>query len=480
MARSTPKLKAVRFSLFTLGPRLFDRDDGEDEGRSLLSSIITVSAILTGAVIAGVSALAVYRFLTGGPEEGSDDEEPTEENPAGKTEPFTLDPGPIPRPDESYSDAQKRHLQEKKQTAGNMSASVVEATRRFESFLTGNPYTPPNLSRGVTMDPAIPLTSTGLVKLTPLKEGTRYKFTFPNTLPGAEGLSKNGSYTEAEVFTIISLKSFGADTSASGKMPAYVYDYIMERAPAYGLDPIAVLSYVAIESGGNPNAISPTGAIGVLQFTGATANDYGLLNRFDYKANIEAGLKLAANNSRRLAKLGIQDDDLSLYIAHQIGYGGAREVLAVPSSTPIASLSASTQKNIKVNVGGRSATVGEYLATNRSSLDQSFKVRVASVHSERLASYTKGLAPTASNSISTAPTTTTAQATTPKTSVGAATNAPVLPTKSERLTPAPVVAAAAPKATASPAPAPTPVKTAAVVPQNVILVNGVPVTTTKT
>ncbi|MEX3690824.1 transglycosylase SLT domain-containing protein [Paraburkholderia sp. BR14263] len=49
----------------------------------------------------------------------------------------------------------------------------------------------------------------------------------------------------------------------------------------YGLQS-GLLSAIAMqESGGNTNAVSPTGASGLFQFTGATAKQYGITNRFD-------------------------------------------------------------------------------------------------------------------------------------------------------------------------------------------------------
>lgn len=57
----------------------------------------------------------------------------------------------------------------------------------------------------------------------------------------------------------------------------------------YGLSPYLVEAVAAQESGFNPDAVSPAGARGIMQFIPSTAARYGLTNSFDPKASIWAG-----------------------------------------------------------------------------------------------------------------------------------------------------------------------------------------------
>jgi hypothetical protein len=154
-----------------------------------------------------------------------------------------------------------------------------------------------------------------------------------------------------------------------------VKSVIVARAKAHGLDPMDMLKVASMESGGDPNAVSSTGAIGVYQFTATTAKAFGLNNRFDLDANVEAGMLLAKENLRSLP--AAVSGALAMYIAHQIGISSAKEVLASPVARKITDLRAGTQRSIRVNVGGKSKTVGEYLEANRSKLESSYSQQLA-------------------------------------------------------------------------------------------------------
>lgn len=167
--------------------------------------------------------------------------------------------------------------------------------------------------------------------------------------------------------------------SISGRMGKsmlpVVKSVIIARAKAHGLDPEDMLKVASMESGGDPNAVSSTGAIGIFQFTAATARAFGLNNRFDLDANVEAGMLLTKANLKSLPDSA--SGPLAVYIAHQIGISGAKEVLSAPRSKPIAKLKPRTQKSIRVNVGGKSRTVGEYLDANQAKLDASYAQQMA-------------------------------------------------------------------------------------------------------
>jgi Rod binding domain-containing protein len=64
---------------------------------------------------------------------------------------------------------------------------------------------------------------------------------------------------------------------------------IDEAARANNLDSSLIESVILAESGGNPDAISPAGAKGLMQLMDTTASDYGVTDSFDPGQNILAG-----------------------------------------------------------------------------------------------------------------------------------------------------------------------------------------------
>ncbi len=62
-------------------------------------------------------------------------------------------------------------------------------------------------------------------------------------------------------------------------------------AQKYGLEPEFVLKVIEAESGGNPQAVSPKGAIGLMQLMPATARALGVSDPFDPVQNIEGGVR---------------------------------------------------------------------------------------------------------------------------------------------------------------------------------------------
>lgn len=82
---------------------------------------------------------------------------------------------------------------------------------------------------------------------------------------------------------------------------------IQDASLTYQLDPALLHAVISAESGYNPNAVSPKGAVGLMQLMPATARRYGVVNVFDPWQNIQAGarylkdLLLMFNNDTRLA-----------------------------------------------------------------------------------------------------------------------------------------------------------------------------------
>lgn len=62
-------------------------------------------------------------------------------------------------------------------------------------------------------------------------------------------------------------------------------------AQQYRLDPALIHAVISAESGFNPTAVSPAGAIGLMQLMPATAERYRIADPFDPIANIEGGVR---------------------------------------------------------------------------------------------------------------------------------------------------------------------------------------------
>ena len=65
---------------------------------------------------------------------------------------------------------------------------------------------------------------------------------------------------------------------------------IHEAAAKYAVDPKLVSAVAEVESGGDQNAVSSAGAIGVMQLMPDTAAELGV-NPYDMKSNVEGGAK---------------------------------------------------------------------------------------------------------------------------------------------------------------------------------------------
>lgn len=208
-----------------------------------------------------------------------------------------------------------------------------------------------------------PAVSPSIPTYTATEGGERKKFTFTG-FKGSEGVSKFGSYTDQEAAILVNLRNRNADTSASLKSRPDIVAMVRRKARAAGLDENRILKVMFYESGGNPNAVSATGAIGLFQFTGATATAMGIKNRFDPEQNVDGALKLYRDNMRHVGQ-----SELANYMVHQIGPSAAKELVKAKPSTRISSLSKDTQKLLKHNNAKGSETVGSYLARTQTAMD---------------------------------------------------------------------------------------------------------------
>jgi hypothetical protein len=144
---------------------------------------------------------------------------------------------------------------------------------------------------------------------------------------------------------------------ANAQLQAYWAELEKQR----GLPPGYLARTRMIESGGNPNAVSPTGPVGPFQFTKKTALAFGLpLNqRTDEYASARAAADYAAQNRGILAKaLGRNPEGHELYMGHQQGGPGAAKLLTNPGA---AAGSLVPRTNISFNAGDPNAPASNIL-----------------------------------------------------------------------------------------------------------------------
>lgn len=121
---------------------------------------------------------------------------------------------------------------------------------------------------------------------------------------------------------------------------------IINAASQYGVDPVTIAQICYLESSFNPNAKSPTStALGLFQFLEGTWKKPGSFggtdsiltkdilsnpaNRSNPTFNALAGAKFLKNNARIIGSQDVGD----LYLAHFLGAGGAKRVIAADNRT---------------------------------------------------------------------------------------------------------------------------------------------------
>jgi soluble lytic murein transglycosylase-like protein len=81
-----------------------------------------------------------------------------------------------------------------------------------------------------------------------------------------------------------------ATRSASASRSERFDDLIREHARLNGVRPDLVRAVVQVESGFNPSARSPKGAVGLMQLMPATMREFGVSNPYDPNDNVRAGV----------------------------------------------------------------------------------------------------------------------------------------------------------------------------------------------
>lgn len=124
----------------------------------------------------------------------------------------------------------------------------------------------------------------------------------------------------------------GHGSAYSGRCPpkrndpkyAQYYKIIDEAATKYSVDSHFIACIIMQESGFNPNATSPVGAMGMMQLMPGTAAELGVKNAYDARQNIMGGTKYI---SQQLNRFGSKELALAAYNA---GAGNVQKYGGIP------------------------------------------------------------------------------------------------------------------------------------------------------
>lgn len=113
--------------------------------------------------------------------------------------------------------------------------------------------------------------------------------------------------------------------ATSEALPRESFEELIEHyAKKYDMDPKLVKKLVQVESNFNPHAVSPKGAMGLMQLMPETCRDLGVKNPFDVRENLEGGLRYLKGLMERF-----QDVRLAL-AAYNAGPGRVKEYGGIP------------------------------------------------------------------------------------------------------------------------------------------------------
>lgn len=107
-------------------------------------------------------------------------------------------------------------------------------------------------------------------------------------------------------------------------LPKDILDTVKKASSIFKVPEKLILSVIKAESNFNPNAVSPKGAVGLMQLMPQTAQSLGVTNAFDPVQNIMAGTKYLSNLIQNL-----QNVPLAL-AAYNAGLGNVKKFNGIP------------------------------------------------------------------------------------------------------------------------------------------------------
>jgi hypothetical protein len=120
-------------------------------------------------------------------------------------------------------------------------------------------------------------------------------------------------------------EGLGRNSGLPSFVPAQYREPLLRSASRWNVSPGLLAAQLMAESGFNPSAISPAGALGIAQFMPATAHSYGLRDPFDPVASIDAQAHLMSDLLRRFHSVPLA------LAAYNAGPGAVAACNCVPS-----------------------------------------------------------------------------------------------------------------------------------------------------
>ena len=105
---------------------------------------------------------------------------------------------------------------------------------------------------------------------------------------------KNGHIVLTNTLDKVNVKKNGItflSAARSHAVPLHYKEKIQSLTQKHQLREDLVIAVAKAESGFNPFAVSPKGAVGIMQLMKETARQYGVINRYNASENLEAGVK---------------------------------------------------------------------------------------------------------------------------------------------------------------------------------------------
>ena len=93
------------------------------------------------------------------------------------------------------------------------------------------------------------------------------------------------------IFLLLVLVGVNASAQQQAEVRQYAVRCVEHYAQVYEVPVELVESVIDVESNWNPSAVSPKGAVGLMQLMPGTATQLGVPNAFDPQANVEGGTK---------------------------------------------------------------------------------------------------------------------------------------------------------------------------------------------
>jgi hypothetical protein len=137
--------------------------------------------------------------------------------------------------------------------------------------------------------------------------------------------ARTGRLVRSVVVKTKSLTGVAPLSAASEPRSAQLHDTVQRIAARHSLPPQLIHSVIKVESNYNPYAVSPKGALGLMQLIPSTARRFGVENVFNPAENIEGGAKYL----RYLLDLYENDYTLAL-AAYNAGEGAVARYGTVP------------------------------------------------------------------------------------------------------------------------------------------------------